>query len=58
MDRQERLDRQDRLDRLFAEMTAYYSGDPRRVQHFVKVHGFAALIGRLEKLDPAVQEVL
>lgn len=58
MDRQERLDRQDRLDRLFGEMTAYYSGDPRRVQHFVKVHGFAALIGSIEKLDPAVQEVL
>ena len=58
LDRQERMDRQERLDRLFAEMTAYYSGDPRRVQHFVKVHGFAALIGRMEKLDPAVQEVL
>ena len=33
------------------EMINYYSGDPRRIQHFIKVHSFAKLIGTLEQLE-------
>ena len=32
-------------------MIAYYSGDPKRVQHFVKVHAFAKLIAEKENLS-------
>ena len=32
-------------------MMAYDHGDARRIQHFVKVHSFAATIGRMEGLD-------
>ena len=39
------------LDTLITEMIDYYSGDPKRIQHFIKVHSFAGLIGRIEKLD-------
>lgn len=40
-----------RLDMLYLKMIDYYAGDPARIQHFVKVHSFAALIGRQEGLD-------
>lgn len=32
------------LDDLFLKMIAYYGGDPKRIQHFVKVHSFARII--------------
>lgn len=32
-------------------MIAYYQGDPKRIQHFIKVHSFARLIGEGEHLD-------
>lgn len=35
---------------LYLKMTEYYANDPRRIQHFVKVHSFARLIGQLERL--------
>lgn len=38
------------IDHLIAEMIEYYSGDPKRIQHFIKVHGFARLIGSMEGL--------
>lgn len=36
--------------RLIMKMTEYFSGDPKRIQHFLKVYSFAQTIGRLEKL--------
>ena len=33
-------------------------GDARRIQHFLKVYMFAALIGKMEGLPPEQQEVL
>lgn len=39
------------LSRLVCAMSEYYAGDVKRIQHFVKVHGFAAVIGRLEGMD-------
>jgi CRISPR/Cas system-associated endonuclease Cas3-HD len=39
-------------------MIVYYAGDARRIQHFLKVYGFAKAIGELEKLTNEVQEIL
>lgn len=39
------------IARLIAETAAYDRGDPRRIQHFIKVHNFARTIGILEGLD-------
>lgn len=39
------------LDDLFMYMIAYYDGDPKRIQHFTKVHSYARLIGIGEELD-------
>ena len=35
---------------LIEAMTDYYTGDPKRVQHFLKVYEFARLIGEKEEL--------
>ena len=40
------------------QMIAYDSGDIRRIEHFMKVYGYAAAIGKLEGLDPRTQEIL
>ena len=32
-------------------MIRYYAGDPKRIQHFIKVHSFSKLIGEKEGLD-------
>ena len=39
------------LHELSLAMIKYYQGDPKRIQHFIKVHSFARLIGTMEKLD-------
>lgn len=39
-------------------MINYYKGDPRRIQHFVKVHDLARTIGVLEGLDKDTLYVL
>ena len=41
------------LDALLMDMIAYYDGDPKRIQHFTKVHSYARLIGIGEELDDA-----
>ena len=41
------------LDDVFMDMIAYYDGDPKRIQHFTKVHSYARLIGIGEELDDA-----
>lgn len=40
-----------RMNELYKKMVAFYSGDPLRIQHFVKVQSFAKLIGQEENLD-------
>lgn len=42
---------QKQLDDLFMDMIAYYDGDPKRIQHFTKVHSYARFIGVGENLD-------
>lgn len=39
------------LNKLHCAMIELYSGDPRRIQHFCKVHSYAKLIAELEKVD-------
>ena len=36
------------LNDLFLEMINYFAGDAKRIQHLVKVHSFAKLIGDVE----------
>lgn len=50
------------MDRQHAELTTamvnYDRGDAKRIQHFIKVHDFAAVIGTLEGLDEETQFIL
>ena len=39
------------IDKLTVRMMEYFAGDPKRIQHFLKVHSLSALIGRLEGLS-------
>lgn len=39
-------------------MIEYYAGDPRRIQHFLKVYAFAKTIGEMEDVPEEVQELL
>ena len=39
------------LNELTNSMIDYYAGDPKRIQHFIKVHSFAKLIGEGEHID-------
>ena len=36
----------------------YDKGDPKRIQHFLKVHAFAKTIGTLEKMDAEALQIL
>lgn len=40
-----------RLNNLCSMMIEFYRDDPARIQHFIKVHSFAKLIGEEEHLD-------
>lgn len=42
---------QQQLDDLLNRMIAFDEGDPKRIQHFIKVHSFARLIGVGEEMD-------
>lgn len=46
------------INNLTNEMIKYYSGQPKRIQHFLKVHAFAKLIGQMENLDDDTAYVL
>lgn len=46
------------LQQLMEAMIEYMGGDARRIQHFIKVHAIARLIGLQEKLDERTQFVL
>lgn len=43
---------------LIEEMIKYYSGDAKRIQHFIKVYSFAKIIGELEKIPKKTLEIL
>lgn len=46
------------LNMLFMEMIRYYEGDAKRIQHFVKVHSFAKLIGEMEHVGEETMKIL
>lgn len=39
------------LDDLYFRMIAYFEGDPKRIQHLIKVHSLARIIGVKERMD-------
>lgn len=43
---------------IISAMTEYYKGDPKRVNHFMKVYAFAKAIGEEENLDSKTLEIL
>lgn len=43
---------------LIMKMTEYYSGEPHRIQHFMKVFAYAKMMGELEGLGGKEQEIL
>lgn len=43
---------------LLRKMISYYEGDPKRIQHFMKVYEFSKLIGECEQLDENTQFTL
>ena len=45
-------------EKLIMKMTAFNQGDPKRIQHFIKVYEFAHMIGILEGLDEKTQKIL
>lgn len=47
-----------KIGNVIASMIEYYSGDARRIQHFLKVYGFAKAIGEQEGIEPELQELL
>lgn len=46
------------INKLYREMINYYKEDTKRIQHFIKVHSLAKLIGEEEKLDKEQLEIL
>lgn len=46
------------LNKLHTEMIRLYAGDPKRIQHFCKVHSYAKLIAELENIAPETQFIL
>jgi HD superfamily phosphodiesterase len=48
----------DNVGKVTDAMIQYYAGDVRRINHFLKVYGFAKAIGELEGLDKETQETL
>ncbi len=39
-------------------MIQYYSGDIKRINHFIKVYGYGKAIGEMEDLDEKTREIL
>ena len=46
------------ISKLTVAAITYDKGDAKRIQHFIKVHSFAELIGRMEGLDSRTLEIL
>lgn len=45
-------------NKLLMAMIQYYQGDPKRIQHFIKVYQFAKMIGEEEGLEKMAQHIL
>lgn len=49
---------EEKLRKLMLAMIAYNNGDAKRIQHFIKVHALAKLIGEEEQLAPDALYIL
>ncbi len=47
-----------KIGELIAAAAEYDKGDPKRIQHFIKVYGFAKAIGEAELTDSRAEEIL
>lgn len=47
-----------KIGELIAAAAEYDKGDPKRIQHFIKVYGFAKTIGEAELTDSRALEIL
>lgn len=47
-----------KIGQLINEMITYYTGDARRINHFMKVYAYAKAIGELEGIEKGLQEIL
>lgn len=45
-------------NQLLLEMIQYNTGDPARIQHFMKVYEFSKIIGELENLEEQSRNIL
>lgn len=52
------MEQHTKIDQITRKMMLFDAGSPSRIQHFIKVHRFAQLIGREEHLDAHTQFVL
>ncbi|MFT4107481.1 MAG: HD domain-containing protein [Lacrimispora sp.] len=48
----------DRISNLILEMIQFDAGEPELIQHFIKVHQFAKLIGSMENIPSDDMEIL
>lgn len=46
------------VDLITEKMMRFNQRDPKRIQHFIKVHRFAQLIGRMEHVDAHMQFII
>ena len=46
------------MNTVATEMIKYYAGDKKRINHFIKVHGYAKAIGEAEELDERTMLIL
>lgn len=46
------------INKLTTEMIKYYKGDPKRINHFLKVFSYSKFIGMNENLDEKTQFTL
>ncbi|BBF42716.1 HD superfamily hydrolase [Lachnospiraceae bacterium KM106-2] len=46
------------ITEVYTKMIAYFANDPKRIQHFTKVHSYAKLIGELEEIDDDTMFIL
>lgn len=46
------------INYVMKNMIKYYEGDPKRIQHFIKVHSFCKFIGECESLSQEMLQIL
>ena len=47
-----------KIGQIIQEMIQHETGVPHRINHFLKVYGFAKAIGEQENIDPGTQKIL